>query len=134
MPMLDTNERAIDLKAKLFRGFADPSRLSIIEALREEPLTVGEIVDETGLSQPNASNHLRCLAECGLVRSEREGRYVRYELSDARVAELIGRAEELLADIARGVYACTRYEPGATSPEPKQLDTAEPQRADEAPA
>ena len=113
MPVRDPDERAVDLKAKLFRGFADPSRLSIIEALREETLTVGAIVDATGLSQSNASNHLRCLSECGLVRGERDGRYVRYELSDARVAELLGLAEALLADSARDVYACTRYESNA---------------------
>lgn len=53
--------------------------------------------------------HLRCLSDCGLVVSEREGRNVRYELSDPRVAQLVGLAEELLADVARGVYACTRY-------------------------
>lgn len=108
--MLTTEQEATALKAKLFRGFADPSRLSIIEALRDGPLTVTELVEATGLTQSNASNHLRCLADCGLVHGERDGRYVRYELSDPRVAELIGLAEELLAEVARGVYDCTRYE------------------------
>ena len=101
--------QAISLKAKLFRGFADPSRLSILESLCDGPLAVGEIVERTGLTQSNVSNHLRCLGDCGLVVCERDGRYVRYELSDPRVAGLIGLAEELLADVARGVYACTRY-------------------------
>ena len=109
--VLTIEKEARTLKAKLFRGFADPSRLSIVEALREGPLTVTEVVETTGLSQSNASNHLRCLADCGLVRSERDGRYVRYELSDPRVAELLGLAEELLADVAHGVYTCTRYAP-----------------------
>ncbi|MEX2399552.1 MAG: metalloregulator ArsR/SmtB family transcription factor [Rhodothermales bacterium] len=98
------------LKAKLFRGFADPSRLSIVEALRGGPLSVGQIVEATGLSQSNTSNHLSCLADCGLVSSERDGRFVNYQLSDPRVAELVTLAEELLADVAHGVYACTRYE------------------------
>ncbi|MFQ5569620.1 MAG: ArsR/SmtB family transcription factor [Rhodothermales bacterium] len=113
--MLSTDTQPTTLTAKLFRGFADPSRLSIVEALRASPLSVGEIVEKTGLSQSNASNHLRCLSDCGLVVSERDGRYVRYQLSDPRVAELIRLAEELLADVARGVYACTRYkEPEGT--------------------
>ncbi len=98
------------LTAKLFRGFADPSRLSIVEVLRAGPLAVGEIVERTGLRQSNVSNHLRCLADCGLVVSNREGRYVRYRLSDERVGELIGLAGDLLADVAHGVYACTRYD------------------------
>ncbi len=65
--LMTTKVRSVDLQAKLFRGFADPSRLSVLVALREGPLTVGEIVEATGLSQSNASNHLGCLRDCGLV-------------------------------------------------------------------
>ena len=104
-----TTAHAIDLKAKLFRGFADPSRLSILEALRAGPLTVTEVIIATGLSQSNVSNHLACLWDCGLVTREQQGRYVRYRLSDDRVAGLLGLADDLLADVARGVYECTRY-------------------------
>ena len=64
------------LRAKLFRGLADPSRLFILEALRAGPLSVGEIVAITGLSQSNASNHLRCLSECGLVSGDQRGRFL----------------------------------------------------------
>ena len=99
----------IELQAKLFRGFADPSRLGILVALRNGPLTVSEIVEATHLSQPNVSNHLGCLRDCGLVTAEQQGRYVTYHLSDDRVGELIALAESLLADVARGVYECTRY-------------------------
>ena len=108
--MVSATKKTVRLKAKLFRGLADSSRLSILEALREGPTSVGEIAEVTELSQSNVSNHLRCLADCGLVRGERDGRYVYYQLSDARVAGLIGLAEELLTDVARGVYACTRYD------------------------
>lgn len=101
--------QGVSLKAKLFRGFSDPSRLSILEALRQGSLTVTGIVKATGLSQPNVSNHLGCLRDCGLVSSEPEGRYARYRLSDRRVAALLRLADELLADVAKGVYECTRY-------------------------
>ena len=80
--------RPVSLQAKLFRGFSDPSRLSILEVLRGGPAAVSDIVATTGLSQPNASNHLRCLTECGLVVGEQEGRFVRYRLSDPRVGQL----------------------------------------------
>ncbi len=101
--------QGVSLKAKLFRGFSDPSRLFILEALRQGSLTVTEIVEATGLSQPNVSNHLGCLRDCGLVSSEPEGRYTRYRLSDRRVTALLRLADELLADVAKGVYECTRY-------------------------
>src|SRR5689334_23186420 len=97
------------LKAKLFRGFSDPSRLSILEALRAGPLSVGEIAATATLSQPNVSNHLSCLLDCGLVIREQQGRFVYYQLSDPRVGRLLGLGDEVLADVARGVYECTRY-------------------------
>lgn len=98
------------LKAKLFRGFSDRSRLSILEALRAGPMTVSALTEKTALSRTNVSNHLRCLSDCDLVVSETQGRYTLYQLSDPRVATLLGLADELLADVARGVYECTRYE------------------------
>lgn len=107
--LLTAEKTALNLKAKLFRGFGDPSRLSILESLRDGPMTVGEIVTATGLSQSNVSNHLGCLRDCGLVLAEQEGRYVTYHLSDDRVGDLLALAESLLADVARGVYECTRY-------------------------
>lgn len=99
-----------ELKAKLFRGLADPTRLGILEVLGESPQCVGDIVVATGLSQSNVSNHLACLKDCGLVRSTRRGRNVFYEISDPRVVELLELAREVLADVAQGVFDCTRYE------------------------
>ncbi len=107
---ITTNAKAAELQAKLFRGFSDPSRLSILEALRAGSLTVSEIVQATGLTQSNASSHLGCLRDCGLVTSEQQGRFVRYELSDKRVEQLLRLADGLLADVAKGVYECTRYD------------------------
>ncbi|MBO0779273.1 MAG: winged helix-turn-helix transcriptional regulator [Ktedonobacteraceae bacterium] len=109
---------ATALKAKLFRGFSDMSRLSILETLQEGPLTVGAIVERTGLSQPNVSNHLRCLSDCGLVVSQPQGRSTLYQYSDPRVGSLLTFADELLRDVARGVYECTRYEPSVAGKEP----------------
>ena len=99
------------LKAKLFRGLADPSRLAILEALRAGERTVSDVVAATGLSQPNASNHLACLRECGLVTSRQDGRRVYYRLADERVEDALRAAEGILAGAAERIYACTRYQP-----------------------
>jgi ArsR family transcriptional regulator, cadmium/lead-responsive transcriptional repressor len=109
MMMLTVNARAVELQAKLFRGFADASRLSILKIIAGKALTVSEIVEKSGLSQSNVSNHLGCLRDCGLVTAAQQGRFVYYQLSDGRVATLLDLGEELLADVARGVYECTRY-------------------------
>ena len=98
------------IKAKLFRGFSDLSRLSLLEALRHGPLTVTALIERTGLTQSNVSNHLACLRDCGLVNASAQGRYALYQLSDERVATLLSLAEELLTETAHGVNACLRYE------------------------
>jgi DNA-binding transcriptional ArsR family regulator len=107
--MLTSTISSIDLQAKLFRGFADPSRLSILEALLEQERTVSDLVETTGFTQPNVSNHLSCLRDCGLVTVRQQGRFSYYSVSDDRVAKLLLLADELLADVAKGVYECTRY-------------------------
>ncbi len=108
--MTSMSERiALSTKARLFRGFGDPSRLSILEVLLDGPRNVSEIVQATQLTQPNVSNHLRCLRECGLVAAEQQGKFALYRLSDDRVGDLLALGESLLADVARGVYECTRY-------------------------
>ncbi|GBD01134.1 HTH-type transcriptional regulator NmtR [bacterium HR18] len=107
--LLEKASTAVALKAKLFRGFADPSRLVLLEVLRQGPQTVTALVEATGLTQPNVSNHLRCLLDCGLVHRYRQGRFIVYQLSDDRIAELLRLAEQVLAEVARGVYRCTRY-------------------------
>lgn len=112
---MTTCTRTADLKAKLFRGFADPSRLSILNALRNGPLTVSEIVQQTGLNQSNVSNHLSCLRCCDLVVREQQGRFMYYELADMRIATLLDLADELLADVAKGVRQCSHYEPSSTN-------------------
>lgn len=96
-------------RAKLFRGFSDPSRLSILEALRGGPRTVSDTVEITGLTQSNVSNHLACLLDCGLVSREQRGRFAHYSLADERVESLLALSDQLLADVARGVRCCPRY-------------------------
>lgn len=100
---------SLTLKAKLFRGLADASRLAILQALCAGEKSVSELVAETGLSQPNVSGHLSCLRDCGLVTSRQDGRFVYYALADPRAEALLRDAEGILAGVAERVYACTRY-------------------------
>lgn len=99
--------RPLAVKAKLFRGLADLSRLSILESLRDGPRSVGELVETTGLSQSNTSNHLACLLGCGLVDREQQGRRVIYRLGEG-VDGLMSIVDELLGGTAAGVEDCER--------------------------
>lgn len=76
---------------------------------------VSELVDATRLSQPNVSNHLRFLYDCGLVARQQQGRYVSYQLSNERVAPLLEAADAVLAEAAREIDECGFY---SVDPEP----------------
>jgi len=105
----DRKNATIERRAKLFRGFADPSRLAILGALCNERLAVHEIVVRTELTQPNVSNHLRCLLDCGLVASDRDGRFIRYCISSPRITVLLSDVDALLEVVSEGVDACNNY-------------------------
>lgn len=109
MKTLATN---LHTKAKLFRGFSDPSRLTILESLVEGSKNVSELIHITGLTQSNLSNHLACLRDCDLVKAEQQGRFVYYHLSDPRIAYLLQMTSEILDEVAHGVSQCCRYEEG----------------------
>jgi DNA-binding transcriptional ArsR family regulator len=76
--------------SKVFDAVGDESRRRILDLLASGPRAVGEIAGTTGLSQPNASRHLRILREAGLVEPRVEGQRRIYELRPAGLAELIG--------------------------------------------
>jgi DNA-binding transcriptional ArsR family regulator len=107
-----TQNLGLALRAKLFRGLADPSRLALLQALRCGEHTVGELVATTGLSQSNASGHLACLRECGLVASRQEWRHVYYRLAGPAVEHLLTDADRVLSAIADRLAACERPEMG----------------------
>lgn len=100
----------LGLKAKLFRGLGDPSRLLIIDLLRKGPKCVYEIVDSTGLSQSNTSAHLGCLEDCGLVQKERRGKFMFYRIAHQEAAALLNQADAILARVGDQIFQCTRYE------------------------
>lgn len=107
----ETSNGNLLLQAQLFHGFSDRSRLSIVEALRAGERRVSDVVEATGLTQPNVSMHLACLWECGLVAREKRGREVYYRLIDG-VVDLLAAADAVLAEAGATVGACPRYGSG----------------------
>ena len=78
--------------AATLQALASPSRLLILDRLRNAPSTVGVLVESIGMGQPAISQQLRILRNLGLVTGEREGRSIVYELYDDHVAELLDQA------------------------------------------
>lgn len=103
------NNTQLQLEAKFFKGFGDPSRLAILEVLAERAITVSEIVEQTDLSQPNVSMHLACLLDCGLVQNNKDGRNSYYQLSGEEVKEIIKIARKVISQHSKELFECTRY-------------------------
>jgi DNA-binding transcriptional ArsR family regulator len=78
----------LELVARRFKALAEPVRLQILSALQRGELTVGELVEETGLGQANVSKHLQLLHGLGFVRRRKEGLFVYYALADRTVFAL----------------------------------------------
>jgi ArsR family transcriptional regulator, virulence genes transcriptional regulator len=73
------------LQAEVLKTLSNPKRLEIVHLLAEGPREVSRLADELGISQPNVSQHLAIMRAAGVVAAEREGREVRYRLSDPEI-------------------------------------------------
>ena len=87
-PNYDLAEAATEA-AGVLRALSNPSRLLILCRLSEGEMTVGELETELGLNQAYVSQQLARLREEELVAATREGRQMRYRISDPRVAPVI---------------------------------------------
>jgi len=73
------------LQAEVLKTLANPRRLEIVHLLAEGPREVSRLAEEMGISQPNVSQHLALMRSSGVVEAERDGREVRYRLSDPEI-------------------------------------------------
>jgi ArsR family transcriptional regulator len=77
--------------ADRFQALADPTRLRIVALLRLMELSVGELAQVLGQSQPRVSRHLKILADAGVLERRKEGSWVFLTLAEAeRVEPLFG--------------------------------------------
>jgi len=89
------NKEIIDFGrlAEFFNIFSDPTRLRVLILLIEEgPMCVTKIGEKLGLNQPAVSWQMRVLRMANLVSTKRDGRFVRYTVSDKHVEEMINIA------------------------------------------
>lgn len=71
------------------RALADPTRRQILALLRAGPLTAGQIGEHFPMTAAAVSRHLSVLKEADLVRDERKGKYIRYQLNASVLEEIL---------------------------------------------
>ena len=83
-----TDPATIDAMAELFKVLGDPTRIRILQALHDTRLCVCDIAETLNMTQSAISHQLRVLRQARLVRAQREGRSVFYDLDDDHVARM----------------------------------------------
>ena len=81
-------EPLIDLIARRFRVLGEPTRIRLLDALREHDATVTELHEALGASQQNVSKHLGVLLQAGIVTRTKHGTSARYAIVDDGVFAL----------------------------------------------
>jgi DNA-binding transcriptional ArsR family regulator len=91
----------LDRLADRFKALAEPNRLAILSTLHARELSVGALVDATGLGQANVSKHLDILRRHGFVERRKDGLNAFYRLADRdvfRICDVMcGRPERIRA-------------------------------------
>ena len=93
--LADPMDAAAADAAELLKALSNPGRLRILCALVPGEVTVGELETMLGASQSYVSGQLLRLRNEGLVACERDGRSMRYRLSDPRVRPILERIYEI---------------------------------------
>jgi DNA-binding transcriptional ArsR family regulator len=76
-------------KAKIFQALAHPTRIAIIEQLRDGELSAGDLIHQLNLEQANASQHLAVLRAKNIVVARKEGNQVFYSVRDPLLIEVL---------------------------------------------
>ena len=86
------------LHAEICKVFSNPIRLEILNLLRDQKMSVTELINKTKLSQANISQHLSIMKSKGIVTSERKGKNIFYKLSNPRIIKAFDIIREVLAE------------------------------------
>lgn len=78
----------VELIAQRFRVIGEPTRIRLLDALRDGPLTVNELTEALGASQQNVSKHVGVLAQAGIVGREKDGNRVRCFIADESIFDV----------------------------------------------
>jgi DNA-binding transcriptional ArsR family regulator len=86
-----------DIQADFCKVMGNSTRLQIIHVLREGPMNVGEIAQETGFGQTMVSRQLGTLRRADVVESQRQGTGMVYQLTDRNIVEVCDLVRKVLA-------------------------------------
>jgi DNA-binding transcriptional ArsR family regulator len=101
----EVTEELLAAVARRFRALSAPSRLRIVNALMEGPLTMADLGLASGLEPSNLSRQITELEKAGCVRRRRSGRFVEVEICDPTLQALCDLVCGALVDQAAETHA-----------------------------
>lgn len=90
-----------NLHAEICKIFSSPIRLEILNLLRNNEMSVTELIDKTKLSQANISQHLSIMKSKGIVASSRKGKNIYYKLTNPKIIKAFDIIRAVLMDRLR---------------------------------
>jgi ArsR family transcriptional regulator len=89
-----------NLHAEICKTIANPNRQAILDTLRDKEMSVTDLVNKTGISQANLSQHLAILRTKGVVTTRREGNNIYYSISNQKII----RAYDLISEVLKETF------------------------------
>jgi ArsR family transcriptional regulator len=93
-----TKSNFYNLHAEICKTISNPNRQAILDNLRDGEMSVTELVNRTGISQANLSQHLSILRSKGVVNTRRDGNNIYYSISNAKIIQAYDLLTEVLQD------------------------------------
>ncbi len=94
-------------KKYFFSALSDETRLSILYALKENSsMCVNDICKATGKDQSLISHHLTCLRNCGLVNTEKNGKFVVYSIKNELISKILDLSDKHVKEMFEGILSC----------------------------
>jgi ArsR family transcriptional regulator len=79
----------------IFKALADPTRLKILECIKNGEKCICEIIPYTGKSQPNVSQHLKVMKHAGVVNERKDGTRIMIKVSNKNIYKIIEQVKRL---------------------------------------
>ena len=90
-----------EIHAEMCKVFSNPTRLEILNLLRDKEMSVTELIEKTKLSQANISQHLSIMKSKWIVISDRKGKNIYYRLTNPKIIKAFDIIKEILSERLR---------------------------------
>jgi len=82
-------------EVEIYKALADPTRLKILEFIKDGEKCICEIIPHTGKSQPNVSQHLKVMKYAGIINERKDGTRIMIKPSDKDIYKIIDQVKRL---------------------------------------